>query len=86
MATGPLAPRDALPVPGRGRAVLHNRVGRLERLVDAVGLRRRRLDRAAFGADDGGCGDRCHVPHGAVQASCTTMVDARWPWFVPVGR
>ena len=49
MATGPLAPRDAQPVPERGRADLHNRVGRLERLIDAVGLRRRRLDRAAFG-------------------------------------
>ena len=86
MATGRLAPRDALPVPVRGRAVLHNRVGRLERLVDAVGLRRRRLDRAAFAPDDGGCGDRCHVPHGVIQASYTTMVDAQWPWFVSLGR
>jgi len=48
VVTGPLAPRDAQPVPERGRAVLHSRVGRLERLVDAVGLRRLRLDRAAL--------------------------------------
>ena len=36
MATGPLAPRDTQPAPERGRAVLHNRVGRLERLVDGM--------------------------------------------------
>lgn len=44
VATRRLAPRDTQPVPERGRAVLYT-----TRLVDAAGLRRRRLDRAAFG-------------------------------------
>jgi len=49
-ATGPLAPRDAPPVLGGERAVVHHRVGWLERVVDAVRLQRQRFGRAAFGA------------------------------------